>query len=107
MRSTHFFISLALAFWPSNKISAQQLDTIITKSWTPKQAPPKDSIVRPSNVASHAYLAESDQDHFKLYMWMEYGGLVDTVNNIHKISMYDWDGKNRDEDYYMLIDGDP
>jgi hypothetical protein len=63
----------------------------------------KDSITRPTNVAWHANLWEEKLDDFFQYSWLEYGGLVDSINDIHKIINFSHDGKTSSIGYYAVI----
>ncbi|MDA3911065.1 MAG: hypothetical protein PF448_06895 [Bacteroidales bacterium] len=63
------------------------------------------SIKKPSNISESAtlflYNAKGDQIPF----WVEYAGVVDSINSIHNIVIYNREGGLFSDNYYLVIKG--
>jgi hypothetical protein len=105
IRKIRYLIIVLTFLFMGKNVKSQVYDTIINLSWEKPIQLKKNQILRPENVSKHAYLFEYDQTDFKVYFWVEYEGMIDSVNEIHKFIIYEYDGTKPDSFYYFVVKG--
>lgn len=94
-----YILVIAMLLAITNLVKAQEQYFIHQK----KSEPQGEPLSRPENVAEHAYLFESDQDGYIVFFWVEYAGIVDSINKVHKLRVYESNGISLETGYYFVV----
>lgn len=94
-----YTLVIAIILAITNLVNAQEQYFIHQR----KSEPQGEPLTRPENVVEHAYLFESDQDGYSVFFWVEYAGLVDSINKVHKLHVYESNGLSIETGYYFVV----